>query len=236
MGKGAVVVFSGGIDSTTLLHYVRRDYDEVYGISFYYGQRHKKELQYAIFWGEELCKEHKIVNISFMREVANRSALMSDGSEIPKDQHYARENQRITVVPNRNMVLLSIAIAWAENLGIPCVFYGAHRNDFEVYPDCRPEFVEALSRASSLGTYTQVKVLAPFVNMTKAEIVKLGLKLGVDYSLTWSCYEGGERPCLRCATCAERTFSFLENGVKDPLLTDDEWERAVEICRKVFNL
>jgi len=230
----SVVVFSGGMDSVTLLHYVKEMYGgPIYGLSFYYGQRHGKELKFARYWGEKLCKEHRVVVLPFMKELASKSALTSESIEVPQGQRYSHENQKITVVPNRNMIMLSIAVAWAEDLEVNKVFYAAHHNDREVYPDCRKEFVTALSLASQLGTYSHVEVLAPFVDKLKSEIVQLGIELGVDFSKTWSCYVGEERPCLRCATCLERTGACLKNGIKDPLLTDEEWSRAVEFLRGV---
>lgn len=213
--KEAIVLMSGGIDSTTLLHYVKSQGYKVYGISFDYGQRHKKELEFAKYWGKKLCEEWKLIDLSFMSDVADMSALIDDSKSIPKEK-YTHENQKITVVPNRNMVMLSIAIAWAENKGIKDVFFAPHHNDYAIYPDCRPEFVEAISKASQLGTYSNVRVNAPFVKMTKADIVKLGDNLGVDYSKTWSCYEGKEKHCGKCATCQERREAFMRAGVQDP--------------------
>lgn len=210
----AVVIFSGGLDSTTLLHYVKSLGYEVYGLSFYYGQRHFKELEYAEYWGKKLCKEWKLIDISFMSEIADSSALIDCNKPLPYE-HYTSENQKITVVPNRNMVMLSIAIAWAENLGAEVVFFGAHSNDYAVYPDCRQEFVEAISKASQLATYNKIRVEAPFVNIKKWQVVCLGEKLGIDCAKTWSCYEGKEKHCGKCATCQERKEAFLIAGIED---------------------
>lgn len=217
--KKAVVIFSGGMDSTTLLHYVNDLGYETYGLSFNYGQRHKKELEYAKFWGEKLCKEWQLINLDFMRTLANESALLSD-KEIPHE-HYTNENQKVTVVPNRNMVMLSIGIAWAENIGAEVVYFGPHANDYTIYPDCRPEFVDAISEASKLATYKGIRVEAPFVNIKKWQIAKLGTALGVDFNKTWSCYEGGEKHCGKCATCQERIEAFDLAGVPDPTEYED---------------
>ena len=222
--KKAVIIFSGGLDSTTLLHYIMGQDYEIYGLSFDYHQRHLKELTYARYWGEKMCEEHKIIKLD-IEDVISHSALSDKSMKLPEG-HYTHENQRITVVPNRNMVMLSIAIAYAENLGISEVFYAAHFSDREIYPDCRKEYITALSLASQLGTYNNVEVKAPFVDMTKAEVVKMGLDLMVDFSKTWSCYKGEERPCCRCATDLERAEAFILNGTKDPLLTDEEWKKA----------
>jgi len=212
----AVVIFSGGLDSTTLLHYVKSLGFEVYGLSFNYGQRHKKELEFAKYWGEKLCKEWKLIDLSFMKDIASHSALTNDNINVPHGK-YDNDNQKITVVPNRNAVMLSIAVAWAENLKAKFVFYGAHSSDRAVYPDCREEFVNVFSMASKLGTYNNVVVLAPFINFEKWQILSLGLKLGVDYSKTWSCYEGGEKACGKCGTCQERIEAFKMLGLKDPI-------------------
>lgn len=203
----AVLVLSGGVDSVTLLHQLKRNGYAVWGLSFWYGQRHKKEIECAHYWGQELCEEWKLVDITFMREIADVSALLDHGKALPKE-HYTHANQKITVVPNRNMVMLSIAVAWAENMEAPEVYFGAHANDHAIYPDCRPEFADAISKAATLATYTGVRILVPFVHMTKREVVALGKGLGVDYDKTWSCYEGGESPCLKCATCQERIEAF----------------------------
>ena len=211
----AIAVSSGGMDSTTLLHYLKDKGYDLYSISFYYGQRHEKELEFAKYWGEKICVDYKQIDISFMKEIADQSALMDKNIDLPQD-HYTHENQKITVVPNRNMVMLSIAVAWAENLKIKEVYFGPHANDMAIYPDCRKPFVDAVSHASKLGTYSQVEIKAPFVHMEKYEIAALGAKLGVDYSKTWTCYEGLEKHCGRCATCQERKESFIKAGVSDP--------------------
>jgi len=220
MDKKAIVVFSGGLDSTTLLHYVKSLGYEVYGISFDYNQRHKKELDYAKYWGKKLCKEFKIIDISFMKQIADNSSLLND-KEIPHD-HYTNENQKITVVPNRNMIMLSIAVAWAENIKAEKVFFGPHANDYTIYPDCRPDFVDAINKASKLATYNHIKIEAPFVDIQKWQIVSLGTKLGIDYSKTWSCYEGKEKHCGKCSACQERKETFKILGIKDPTEYDVE--------------
>ena len=215
MNKKAVVILSGGLDSTVLLHYVRKQDYDVYGLSFNYGQRHKKEVEFAKYWGRKLCVEHKIIHLDFMREIAGNSALVDEKKTIPKEEYNSR-NQEITVVPNRNMIMVSIGVAWAENLGFNEVFYGPHKNDYSIYPDCRPEFVENVSKTAASATYNHVRVRAPFLKKMKWEIVKIGAELGVDFSQTWSCYEGGEKHCGECATCQERKEAFLKAGISDP--------------------
>ena len=231
-----VMLLSGGVDSSTLLYYLLSKGCEVHALTFYYGQKHSKELESA----EKLVSaarsrekvEHLIVNISTIHELIAHGALTgSDG--VPK-AFYTEETQKVTIVPNRNMILLSIAAGYAVKIGARKVYYAAHKSDYSIYPDCRKEFVKALDTAVYLGNlWTPVEVEAPFVEMTKTEIVRLGLKLGVPYELTWSCYEGKDRPCLSCGTCLERTEAFLQNDAKDPLLSDEEWERAVEIYEEM---
>ncbi len=225
MGDDCVLILSGGLDSTTLLHHLISQRREVHALSFDYGQKHKRELEFAKYWGRKLCKTHLIIPINFP---FFSSALTSRQRNIPEG-HYTEETQRATVVPARNLIFLSFAIARAEDLGLTEVYYAAHYNDRAIYPDCREEFVSALNDISKISTYHSVEVHAPFIRMTKAEIVRRGLELGVDYSKTWSCYAGKERPCLKCGTCIERTEAFFLNNTKDPLLADREWEVAVKI-------
>ncbi len=229
-----VLILSGGVDSSTLLFYlINRDY-EVHALTFYYGQKHLKEIEYAkriVEYAKEIGKiTHRVVDISSIHDLISTGALTGD-EPIPKT-FYTEETQKITIVPNRNMILLSIAAGYAIKIGAKEVFYAAHRSDYSIYPDCRKEFVKAIDTAVYLGNlWTPVEIRAPFIDMTKAEIVSLGLKLGVPYQLTWSCYEGRERPCLSCGTCLERTEAFLLNNVRDPLLSEEEWRKAVEIYK-----
>ncbi len=141
-----------------------------------------------------------------------------------------------TIVPNRNMIFVAIAAGYAVKVGAGKVVYGAHGGDHAIYPDCRKEFVKALDTAVYLGNlWMPVEVEAPFIDMDKSDIVKLGLELGVPYEFTWSCYKGEERPCLKCGTCIERTEAFKKVGVKDPLLTDEEWNEALKILEEAKN-
>lgn len=212
--RKCIVVFSGGMDSITLLNLVKAEGYEVHGLSFNYGQKHKKELKYAEKWARELCESWKLIGLDFMKDVAGNSALMKLG-EIPRE-HYTHENQKQTVVPNRNMVMISIGVALAENIGAEKVFFGAHKNDRAIYPDCRAEFVEAVSKCSALATFKNVTVEAPFVDMFKWQIARIGNELGVDFEKTWSCYEGEDRHCGECGTCQERKEAFKLAGLPDP--------------------
>jgi len=230
--QSVVAITSGGIDSTTLLWYLHeREYDIKEALSFNYGQRHSVELQSAkevvstFNQRFEVNVVHRIVDIRSISELIAKGALTGNAA-VPHEM-YDSESQRITIVPNRNMILLSIAGGRAVTLNADYIAYAAHSSDRSVYPDCRPEFIEQLDKALYLGNlWTPIHILAPFQDLTKIQIVELGLRLRVPFELTWSCYTGGERPCLECGTCLERTEAFLANKTRDPALTQAEWDAA----------
>jgi 7-cyano-7-deazaguanine synthase len=216
-----VLILSGGVDSTTLLYKMLEEGYLVEALTFNYAQRHKKEIDCAAAIARRLNITHKIVDLSSVASLLGDSALLG-GKEVP-DCHYTEEAARKTVVPNRNMIMLSVAAGYAEAREIPQLFYAAHKNDRTIYPDCRPEFVQALRPAILLGTaWHPVKLQAPFVDMSKAEIVRIGLQMQVPYEMTWSCYKGEQRPCRTCPTCVEREEAFAANGCADPLLEGRE--------------
>jgi 7-cyano-7-deazaguanine synthase len=142
--------------------------------------------------------------------------LVTDGVAVPHG-HYAAESMKATVVPNRNMILLAVAIGRAVAVGAEAVAYAAHAGDHTIYPDCRPEFVDALAQAALLCDWRPIQILRPFVSWTKGAIVREGVRLGVPFELTWSCYEGEERPCGKCGTCVERAEAFAQEGIVDPV-------------------
>jgi len=211
----AVVVLSGGVDSTTLLYDIVYQGYETYPISFNYGQKHKKELECAKATCNKLGLEHKIINLNVLNQVAP-SALTREDWEVPEG-HYANENMKQTVVPNRNMVLLSLATSYAISIGADKLYYGAHSGDHEIYPDCREDFVNAMKKAIELCDWALIKLEAPYVNIDKGDIVCLGRDLGVDYSLTWTCYKGEDKACGKCGSCTERLEAFEKAGIKDPI-------------------
>jgi 7-cyano-7-deazaguanine synthase len=213
----AVLILSGGVDSTTLLYEMVEEGYEVQALTFNYAQRHKKEIDCARKIAALLEVPHRVVDLCCLASLLGDSALLG-GKEVPSC-HYTEDAARQTIVPNRNMILLAIATGYAEANEIPHVFYPAKKHDSAIYPDCREDFVEAMKPAIRLATaWHPVELRAPFVNLTKAEIVKIGLELKVPYELTWSCYKGEETPCRSCPTCIEREEAFELNGAVDPLI------------------
>lgn len=210
-----ILVYSGGMDSTTLLYQLVKEGNEVQAISFNYGQRHVKELECAKKTCEKLQVPQKIVDMQFMREIISNSSLTSE-QEVPHG-HYEDENMKQTVVPNRNMIMASIAVGWAVNLGYDAVALGVHAGDHAIYPDCRPEFITLLDAISHVANYKPIKILAPFLNIDKGDIAEIGRDLKVDYSLSWTCYQGEEKPCGKCGACQERMYAFAKAKTNDPL-------------------
>ena len=210
-----VIILSGGLDSTTLLYDLLAQGKDVHAISFNYGQRHDKELIMASKTCEKVGVEHTIVNLSNLDNILDNNALTGN-IEMPEG-HYADESMKLTVVPNRNMIMLSIAIGYGINIGSNDVYYGAHAGDHAIYPDCRPEFVHAIQRTARSCHYDPVYVHAPYLYMGKDEIVARGLSLGLDYSCAWTCYQGREKACGKCGSCTERLEAFALNGIEDPI-------------------
>lgn len=211
-----VVVLSGGMDSATLLYKLLSEEKEVKAISFDYGQRHKKELEYAAKLCAGLNIEHEIIDINNITKLISNSSLTSN-IEVPEG-HYEDESMKKTVVPNRNMIMASIAIGYAVNLDYDEVAIGVHAGDHAIYPDCRPEFINALKRIAELANYKPIKIYTPFLEIDKGDIAIIGKDLIVDYSLTWTCYKGLDKPCEKCGACQERAEAFKKADIKDPLL------------------
>lgn len=206
----SVLLLSGGLDSTTLLYDLLSEGDEVLALSIFYGQKHKKEISAA----KEIAKLAKIKHIiKDISGVFGESALTSDTLAVPEG-HYTDLSMKQTVVPNRNMIFLSIALSLAISEKFDRVAYAAHAGDHTIYPDCRPEFVEALGNVFPLADWFKVNLFAPYVNLSKKEICKRGLDLHAPLELTWSCYKGEETHCGKCGTCVERKEAFL--GTLDP--------------------
>lgn len=220
MTDKAVVIYSGGMDSFTILNRALSEGHDVYALTFDYGQKHKKEIRYAESVCQELGISHRLIDITAINQLLQSSSLTSDKA-IPEG-HYEAANMKSTVVPNRNMILLSLAIGYAVDIGSNKVFYGAHSGDHAIYPDCRPDFVHAMNRVAKLANYEPVDIVTPYLNGDKIEILADGLKMGLDYGKTWTCYNGREKACGKCGSCVERLEAFEKNGAVDPL----EYETA----------
>jgi 7-cyano-7-deazaguanine synthase len=221
--RAAVVLLSGGMDSATLLAQVRGDRPRarLHALSFHYGQRHARELQAAAWQAARYRAEHRAVDLSCYGDLVEAgSVLVGARGEVPdlRAVPEAQRDQPPTYVPHRNLVLLSLAAGYAEAAGAAEVFYGAQAQDEYGYWDCTADFAQRLNTVLALNRRQPVRVLAPFVELRKAEVLKIGLALGVDYGHTWTCYRGGADPCGRCPSCTERAAAFDVAGVRDPLV------------------
>jgi 7-cyano-7-deazaguanine synthase len=211
----AVVIYSGGMDSYTILNKAKAEEYDLYALTFDYGQKHDKEIVFASDACKALEINHKIIDITAINQLLQSSSLTSD-IEIPEG-HYESASMKSTVVPNRNMILLSLAIGYAVDIGANKVFYGAHSGDHAIYPDCRPDFVHAMNKVAKLANYEPVDIVTPYLNSDKSEILADGLKMGLDYGKSWTCYNGREKACGKCGSCVERLEAFELNKVTDPL-------------------
>jgi len=211
--KDTILILSGGMDSVTMLHEYKSRI--ALAVSFDYGSNHNaREIEMAKINCQHLGVEHLVIPLSFMGEYF-KSSLLSGADAIPAG-HYNEENMRSTVVPFRNGIMLAIAAGLAESRSLKHVMMANHSGDHAIYPDCRPEFAQAMSEAMRLGTYPGITLLDPYVNLSKGEIALRGKKIGVDYSLTYSCYRGHARHCGTCGTCVERKEAMRAAGIDDP--------------------
>lgn len=222
--KRAVVLLSGGLDSSTAIALAAEEGYELYALSFRYGQRHAREMEAARAIGQHFgVRDHKVVDIDL--RMFGGSALTSDEIAVPLDRDEAEMGTGIpsTYVPARNLIFLSFATAYAEVAGADDIFLGINAIDYSGYPDCRPEFLEAFARTANLATKAgtedgrTLRYHAPLIQMTKSDIVREGTRLGVPWELTWSCYLGGEKACGKCDSCQLRLKGFAEAGLSDPL-------------------
>lgn len=212
-----IIILSGGLDSTTLLYHYKNEGHSVHALTYNYGQRHNRELKAA----QEICKltqtTQESVDLTSLRPLFGSNALTDFSVALPAGE-YSDETIGITKVPNRNMIMLSIAIGRAISLGFDAVAFGAHGGVNDVmYPDCSPDFVESIDATAKTCDDRKISVLAPFVNWDKSMIVRRGHELAVPFELTWSCYEGNAFPCRKCGTCMDRANSFKRAGLSDPL-------------------
>lgn len=216
--KDSVIIYSGGLDSTTLLYEERERV--ALAVTFDYGSNHAAhEIACARHHCTLLGIEHLVIELAFMAKYFE-SSLLSGADAIP-DGNYNDSNMHSTVVPFRNGIMLSVACGLAESRGLKRVLIANHGGDHAIYPDCRPEFVAAMDAAMQTGTYEGVTLVAPYTNISKADIVRRGTQMGIDYGETYSCYRGGEHHCGRCGTCTERREAFLEAGIPDPTVYEN---------------
>ncbi len=210
--RDSIIVLSGGLDSTTLLYEYK---DRIaLALSFNYGSNHnEKELYFARLHCDRLDIPHITIPLDFMHQYFHSSLL--EGADAIPEGNYDDENMRSTVVPFRNGIMLAIAAGMAENRGLQYIMMANHAGDHAIYPDCRPQFVDAMNAAIEAGTYEGIKLFTPYTNITKADIARRGKALGIDYSETWSCYKGGEKHCGKCGTCTERIEALREAGIED---------------------
>ena len=215
----AVVIYSGGMDSFTLLNKVVKEGNDVYALTFNYGQKQIKEVLVAQAVCKQLNVPHKLLDISPINQLMQSSSLI--GNEEVPEGHYESESMKSTVVPNRNMILLSLAIGYAVDIKAAKVYYGAHSGDHAIYPDCRPEFVHKMNEVAGIANYEHVSIETPYLNYSKGEILTDGLNMGLTYENTWTCYNGREKACGKCGACVERLEAFAENNTTDPLQYED---------------
>lgn len=225
--KKALVLSSGGVDSTTCLGLAVEQYgrENVVSLSVFYGQKHKKEMEAAQKVADWYQVEHLTLDLETIFQYSDCSLLSHSDREIPQES-YAEQLKKTegspvsTYVPFRNGLFLASAASIALSKGCSVIYYGAHSDDAagNAYPDCSDAFHRAMGEAIYLGSGDQLTLEAPFVTWTKADVVRKGLEIGVPYKLTWSCYEGGDKPCGKCGTCIDRAQAFALNGVEDPAL------------------
>ncbi len=225
-----IVVCSGGLDSVTLAYKAARERGLIGLVTFNYGQRHVREIACAAACARALNVPHTVIDISGVGAALTGSALTDDVA-VP-DGHYAEDTMKITIVPNRNAIMLSVAYGIATARGSDCVGAAFHGGDHFIYPDCRPDFVESFNamQKRALEGCADIDLYTPFLNMTKAEIVAAGARLNVPFIDTWSCYKGGDVHCGRCGTCVERREAFHIANIPDPTLyaDPDYWIEAIK--------
>lgn len=235
----STVILSGGVDSSTLLYEVVKKLgaSNVIALSFDYGSKHNEiEIPLASKTCKKLKVQHEVIDVKEIFNHFDSALLKHDDSENIPQGHYAEGNMVKTVVPFRNGILLSMAIGFAESIEANKVYYGAHAGDHDIYPDCRKTFALAMSLAAQLGTYNNIEIVASYENENKTTIIEKGKELGVDYSLTWTCYDPqqGGVPCGKCGSCVERTEAMVNNQLVDPIFKDEQsWNEAVDYMKEV---
>ena len=220
-----VIPVSGGIDSTVILHWVASEGKEIHAVSFNYGQRHfEREMSCAISNCYFKSETHKRINLDFFKDIVNTSSLVNDKIDVAKTKDVLGDPQTVNYVPNRNMMMLSICTAYAESIGASQVYHGSALVDSQAgYWDGSQEFLKAVNDVNSLNRRSRIEILAPLILKSKKDIIEKGLEVGVDFSETWTCYEGREKPCGECPACSSRIQGFIDAGYIDPL----EYEKDI---------
>ena len=214
MAKDSIIILSGGMDSCTLLHEYKDNI--ALAITFDYGSlQNKKEQKCASEQCGKLGIKHIIIPLDFMKLYFKSALLSNDPADVPEG-NYDDNNMKATVVPFRNGIMLAITCGIAESNGLQRVMIANHSGDHAIYPDCRQDFINAMSTAMQQGTYEGVTVFAPYTNLSKSDIARHGKELGVDYAMTYSCYRGGDKHCGKCGTCRERRQALRDAGIPDP--------------------
>jgi 7-cyano-7-deazaguanine synthase len=216
----ALVLFSGGLDSTVLATQLKAEGSETRLLSIDYGQRHARELKRAEQIAQALELPQQVLRLPDLGPLLGGSSLTDEKVELPEG-HYAEESMKATVVPNRNMILLALAGGHALSIGFDTIAYAAHAGDHTIYPDCRPEFADAMETALGLADWEKLSLHRPFVHLSKTDLVKKGAELGAPLHLTWSCYAGREIHCGKCGTCVERREAFALAKIPDPTEYED---------------
>ena len=228
--KKAVIILSGGLDSSTTLYIAKSEEYELYALTFKYGQRHSKEIECATEIGYQAgVMEHRYVELP-----TPRGSALTDNIEVPTGRNLEELSIEVppTYVPARNTLFIAYALQYAEEIGAESIFIGITAVDASPYPDTRPEYIDAyqnlIDKATKQTTSgSPIKLKVPLLHLYKSEIIEIGMSLGVDYSKTWSCYQGGEVPCLQCDTCKLRIKGFIEADLKDPSVSEDRWEKVL---------
>jgi 7-cyano-7-deazaguanine synthase len=241
-----ICLLSGGMDSACLLGLAKEQFDKVSALTLIYAQRHQREIESAKKVAKFYKVPHKVLDVSKINSLLQGSALTTPGIAVPKG-HYAEESMKLTVVPARNTILLSLAAGYAISRNFKTVAYAAHAGDHTIYPDCRPEYVDAMREVFKLFHFWPMDIWTPFMFNTKGDIVGMGLAIGVPFELTWTCYDPQEVispskkssevfACGKCGSCCERAEAFIQNEIEDPVPYIDGWEKTKENVLQVLKV
>jgi 7-cyano-7-deazaguanine synthase len=228
MRPKAVVLLSGGLDSTTLFYRLAEEGYDLHGLSCDYGQRHRKEMEFARRTASRLDAAHNVVDLTSISHLLTTSALTNPSIDVPEG-HYEGETMKITVVPNRNAIMLTAAFGVAQSIGAEVVAVAVHSGDHAIYPDCRREFIERFQAMQDASLGEHIELRTPYLDVDKVAIAREAGRLGVPLSETWSCYKGDTHHCGRCGTCVERAWAIAEAGIPDPTQYQDGdyWRRVM---------